>query len=282
MQTQMSAPLRIAKRYWGMSLVRGIILIIFGLVSIFWPHITFRFFMFAFGIFAIVEGVILILNAFTQRTVHTPDEPYARTQHTAYSPGMGTNYPQGAGPQAAPRADTGAGNLYSSGYEAAREEFTQGYQAAREEFSHGNPAGAHGAVPGAQPQGTTEPHTTKHRANRGTLLLEGVLTILCGIAALILPTFIGVLALYIIACWALFKGFGSLMQMRARGVVLAIVGILGVLLFLYIIFNPLHFIRAIFLVVGLFALIAGIMMVMRGFQHNAAARRATRPIEPSY
>ena len=157
-----------------------------------------------------------------------------------------------------------------------------GYQAAREEFSHGNPAGAHGAVPGAQPQGTTEPHTTKHRANRGTLLVEGVLTILCGIAVLILPTFIGVLALYIIACWALFKGFGSLMQMRARGVVLAIVGILGVLLFLYIIFNPLHFIRAIFLVVGLFALIAGIMMVMRGFQHNAAARRATRPIEPSY
>jgi len=59
--------MQIARRYWGMSLVRGIVAIIFGLLAILWPHLTFAIFMFIFGIFAIVEGVILIGNALARQ-----------------------------------------------------------------------------------------------------------------------------------------------------------------------------------------------------------------------
>ena len=35
MQSNMSAPLQVARRYWSMALVRGVIAIIFGLLAIF-------------------------------------------------------------------------------------------------------------------------------------------------------------------------------------------------------------------------------------------------------
>lgn len=299
MQTQASAPVRVARRFWGMSLVRGIVLIIFGLIAIFWPNLTFRLFMFAFGIFAIVEGVILILNAFTQQSKRAPDETYARTQRTdypratgadyqqgmgtAYQPGASANYPQGAAPEATSHPHADEGNLFARGYEAAREEFSRGHEAGRERVTGGAAAygGTERDVTGAHPQHAGLLHK-KYKASRGTLIIEGVLSILCGIAALILPGAVGTLALYAVAAWALFKGFGALMQMKAHGVVLAIIGILGVLLFLFMIFNPFHIIRAVVLVVGVFCLIIGIMLFMRGLQHRSETSRRATPVEPSY
>lgn len=280
MQTQASAPSNIVQRFWGMPLIRGFVLIIFGLIAIFWPNMTFRLFMLAFGIFAIVEGVILVLHAFTQPSTRTPDEAYARTQRTdypratgadyqqgmgtRYQPGASTNYPQGAGPEVAPRSNAG--------------EFSRDYESTHERVPRST---AHGETT-AHPQHAGFLHPRKRQASRGVMIVEGVLSILCGIAALILPGFVGTMALYAVAAWALFKGLGALMRIRAHGVVLAIVGVLGILLFLYLIFNPIHIIRSVTLVVGVFALIIGIMLFMRGLQHHSETSQRARPADVLY
>ena len=242
MQSHMSAPMQIARRYWGMSLVRGIIAIVFGLLAIFWPHLTFKLFMVAFGIFAIVEGVILLVNAFTQRTVYTPANSYARR----VDPGARENAPY----------TTPAEN-------EARAQYAYGAQ--------------------AQPQDRRNvTGFTTHKANRGTLILEGVLTIICGILALILPNTIGALALYAVAAWAAFKGIGALMQIGTRGWVLGVIGVLGVILALIVLFNPLAIIHSLLWIIGVFSLIMGLMLVGRALTNRSATAQPTRPIEPSY
>lgn len=248
MQTHMSTPLQIARRYWGMSLVRGVVAIIFGLVAIFWPHLTFSLFMRAFGIFAIVEGVILIGSAFTQRTVRVPTtDGYAR------------------------RADAASQARYAQ----------EGERVNRESYAYGpqNQAPAYGEQSRHMRRGQTG--YTTYRGNRSTLMLEGLLTIICGILALLLPTVIGALALYAVAAWAVFKGVGSLIQTGTRGWVLGVIGVLGIILALIVIFRPLAVIHSLLWIVGVFSLIMGILLVLRGLRHNARAREA-RPIEPSY
>lgn len=246
MQSQVSSPLQLARRYWRMSLVRGVIAIIFGLLAIFWPHLTFRLFMLVFGIFAIVEGIILFGSAFTQRTVRAPANNHAR------------------------RADPAAQTQHAQESErVAREQYGYGAQPRTPPY-------------GAQPQAQRE--TTGHvtyKANRSTLMLEGILSIICGILALILPGIVGALALYAIAAWAVFKGVGALMQTGTRGWVLGVIGVLGIILALIVLFNPLRVILSLLWIVGVFSLIMGIMLVLRGLGHNARARK-TRPIEPSY
>jgi uncharacterized membrane protein HdeD (DUF308 family) len=249
MQSHMSTPLQIARRYWGMSLVRGVIAIIFGLLAIFWPHLTFALFMRAFGIFAIVEGIILIGSAFTQRTVRAPST---------------TDYTR--------QADTSAQAQYTRrGEEVNRERFAYGPQ---------NQAPAYGSEPQTRRDQTTG--YTAYRGHRSTLMLEGLLTIICGILALLLPGVIGTLALYAVAAWAAFKGIGSLVQSGTRGWVLGVIGVLGIILALLIVFfKPLAVIHSLLWIVGAFSLIMGIMLVLRGLRHNTSARE-TRPIEPSY
>ena len=244
MQSNMSAPLKIAQRYWGMALVRGIIAIIFGLLAIFWPHLTFKLFMIVFGVFAIVEGVILFGSAFTQRTVHTPNANYARR----VDPGARPNEP------------------YTTPTEAE----------AREQF-------AYGARPQARPddQRNVTGFTT-HKGNRGTLLVEGILSIICGILAIILPSVIGALALYAVAAWAAFRGIGALVQTGTRGWVLGVIGVLAIILALIIFFRPLAVIHSLLWIVGVFSLIMGILLVVRALTHKSTTARTTRPMEPSY
>lgn len=249
MQSNMSAPLQIARRYWGMSLVRGVIAIIFGLLAIFWPHLTFALFMIVFGIFAIVEGVILFGSAFTQRTIQTPTTTYAR------------------------RVDPAA---------HTSEQHAPGEAATREQYGYG---GARGDVQGdvrSQPQAQRDTaNYVTHKANRLTLMIEGVLSVICGILALVLPGVIGALALYAVAAWALIKGLGSLAQTGTRGWVLGVIGVLGVILFLVVLIRPLAVIHSLLWIIGVYSLIMGILLVIRGLRYNATAREA-RPIEPSY
>lgn len=244
MQSHMSTPLQVARRYWGVSLVRGLVAIAFGLVTLLWPHLTFLIFMLAFGIFAIVEGLILLGNAFTQRSARR-----TATRRTV---------------EATPRE---------------REQYPQDREVAeREQYAYGGRAHAQ-----AQP----EPRANRagyisYGATRGTLIIEGILSIICGILALVLPGFIGALALYAVTAWALFKGLGSLAQTGTRGWVLGLIGILGIILFLYMLFNPLGVIRSLLWIVGLFSLIMGVLLVVRAIIHGFSTAREKRPIEPSY
>lgn len=172
------------------SLARGITMVIFGLIVIFWPHLTLR----AFGIFAILEATILLSNAFLQHTIQTPITTDAQPQ------------------QGVPSAAT-------------------------------------------------------HDVNRVMLIIEGVLSGICGILALILPGTI-VLAALTVAAWALFKGLSALMQWRTRGWGLGVIGVLGIFLFLITICQSFSDITSSSWTIGVFSLIIGIMLVRQELRHN--------------
>src|SRR5258707_9108473 len=151
MQSTAFDPLKIAQRYWGMSLVRGVVAIIFGLLAIFWPHLTFAVFMLVFGIFAIVEGCILFGSAFTQHTVNTPMANFARR---AANTALGT--------------DTTTRNSAQRAEPAMREDYAQeSERMARAELAHGavRPAGDSRARRAPEPQQGATGYVT-HTANR--------------------------------------------------------------------------------------------------------------------
>ena len=242
MQKLGTETLEIAQRYWRMSVVRGIVLIIFGLLAIFWPHLTFKLFFILFGIFAIIEGIVLVINAFAQRKSYQDGATYQR-------------------------------NAYSQSSEPARGRayYQQSEQVRGAPTYRRSEAGQGGAAYSASPA----------QKSWTTQLIEGILSIICGILCLILPAFAAVLAIYAVAAWAIFKGIGAFMQMGQRGWVMGLIGILAIIMGLILFFNPIGAIRTFLWGVGLLALIMGILLVVRGLQHNAATH-AEHPPEPSY
>ncbi len=242
MQKLGTETLGIAQRYWRMSVVRGIVLIIFGLLAIFWPHLTFKLFFILFGIFAIIEGIILMMNAFAQRKSYQD----------------GAAYQQGS---------------YYQGSEPARgQAYYQQSQPVREAPTYRRTEAGQGSAAYQMPA---------ERKSWTTLLIEGALSVICGILCLILPAFAAVLAVYAIAAWAIFKGIGAFMQVGQRGWVMGLIGVLAIIMGVILFFNPIGAIRTFLWGVGLLALIMGILLVVRGLQHNAVARTAPPP-EPSY
>lgn len=171
------------------SLARGIVMIVFGLIAIFWPHLTLG----AFGIFAILEGTILLSNAFMQHTIQAPTTTYAQPQ------------------QSVPSAATHDVNVM--------------------------------------------------------LIIEGVLSCICGILALIQPGTIP-LAVLTVAAWALFKGISALMQWRTRGWGLGVIGVLGIFLFLITLCQSFSDITSSSWAVGVLSLIMGVMLVRQELCRN--------------
>lgn len=253
MQTFSSETLNLARRYWGMELVRGIAAIIFGLLAIFWPHFTFGLFIVAFGIFAIVEGVILCINGFAQ---------------SAGNRGQGN--------------ETYRSTLVGDTQHSARGSERSGYRATTP-----NEGGTLRSTGGGYRPGAGIYQRVTGRSNWGSLLMEGLLSIAVGILCLVLPSFVGRLALYAVATWAVFKGIGFLMQTPKRGWIMGVIGVLAIILALIMFFNPLSLVRTILWIVGVFSLIMGVLLVLRGIQHNATAGREhgaerERPLEPTY
>lgn len=257
MQTFGSETMNLARRYWGMELVRGIACIIFGLLAIFWPHFTFSLFIVAFGIFAIVEGVILCINGFSQAS--------------QVRGGAGAGRPTPGGEGETYHSTLGA---ESSGY-------------------RGTTAGESGT---ARPGGTVRSGfgsgtgiyqrvTGRQNTNWGSMLIEGFLSIAVGVLCLVMPGFVGRLALYAVAAWAVFKGIGFFMQTPRRGWVMLVIGALAILLALYMFISPLSIVRTLLWIVGVFTLIMGVLLVLRAIQHNTSTSRAgqpRRPLEPTY
>lgn len=242
MQKLGTETLGIAQRYWRMAMVRGIVLIIFGLLAVFWPHLTFKLFFILFGIFAIIEGIVLMMNAFAQRKSYQDGASYrSRAYYQGSEPARGRAYYQQSEPvreaSASRRAETEQGR---AAYSAPTE-----------------------------------------RKSWTTLLIEGILSVVCGIFSLVLPAFAAVLAVYAIAAWAIFKGIGAFMQVSQRGWVMGLIGLLAIIMGLILFFNPIGAIRTFLWGVGLLALIMGILLLVRGLQHNAATHAAPPP-EPSY
>jgi uncharacterized membrane protein HdeD (DUF308 family) len=61
------SPMRLASRYWWLMLIWGILVALFGLCALFWPHLTLLTLIFLFGAFALVNGILGIATAIQQR-----------------------------------------------------------------------------------------------------------------------------------------------------------------------------------------------------------------------
>jgi len=56
--------MRALSDYWWITLIRGIIAVIFGIAAIVWPTITLAILLTIFGIFMLIEGIITFISAF--------------------------------------------------------------------------------------------------------------------------------------------------------------------------------------------------------------------------
>jgi uncharacterized membrane protein HdeD (DUF308 family) len=48
-------------------MILGLCALLFGIVAIVWPHLTFLIFLYIFGVYAVIQGCILMANAFYVR-----------------------------------------------------------------------------------------------------------------------------------------------------------------------------------------------------------------------
>ena len=185
--------------YWRALILRGICAIIFGILAIVWPRLTFLIFLFLFGVYAILQGLILIANAY-----------YVRQ-----APSLG-------------------------------------------DYSHAS-----------VPPGTW-----------WVMAAEGALSVLCGILSMFVPRVSSYAALYVVAFWALFTGIGALASTRARGWLMGVVGVLAILISLFLFFEPLGVVRTVLWLVGVFALIAGALLIVQGWMERSAEKASVVPDMP--
>jgi uncharacterized membrane protein HdeD (DUF308 family) len=278
-----------ARRYWQMSLVRGIIAIIFGLLAIFWPHVTYSLFFYIFGGFAIVEGLLLIANSASGlntgaggRAAHQQPDFY---QSGASAPGSAPSQ-RGVPPQdssayrAGTTGTTPAGN--ASQQTGAPLQGSAGYQGAGTSFGRETSQGAGAAFGSAGYRGSPVTRMVTSKMGSTSQLMVGVLSVICGILCFVLPGAVGALVIYAIAAWAMFRGIGALMQASERGWVMGAIGVLAIILSLFLFIDPIGAIRTFLWGIGVFAIIMGVLQVMRGLKENAAATHGARPLEPSY
>ena len=57
-------------RHWWAVALRGVLAILFGLVALFWPHLTLTVLVLFFGAFALVGGIFAVVTALGDRGAH--------------------------------------------------------------------------------------------------------------------------------------------------------------------------------------------------------------------
>ncbi len=65
-----TAGLQPARNYWWLLLIRGIVTVLFGIAALLWPSLTLAFFIYLFGAFAFIEGVVAIAAAVQERQTY--------------------------------------------------------------------------------------------------------------------------------------------------------------------------------------------------------------------
>lgn len=60
----------VVSKYWWSLALRGFFAVLFGLVALFWPGLTFAVLVFFFGVFALVDGAFAIGSAISAARVH--------------------------------------------------------------------------------------------------------------------------------------------------------------------------------------------------------------------
>lgn len=103
-------------------------------------------------------------------------------------------------------------------------------------------------------------------------LIEGVLSITAAVLAIIWPGITAVVLLYLIAAWAIITGiFEIIAAVNLRKVIegewtLALAGVVSIILGLILFFNPGPGILALIWVIGIYAVLFGVLLIYLGFR----------------
>ena len=131
--------------------------------------------------------------------------------------------------------------------------------------------------------------TRKEDSAWGWLLAQGVLTLIVGLLALFAPlyaaSFIVLFVLWVIAIWAVIGGIfgipaaaslGTSGGAKAFGIILAILLIiLGITLIVVLVTNPQNALLGFVWVVGVYAIVAGVVMIIAAIAGRAMRKSAT-------
>jgi len=130
----------------------------------------------------------------------------------------------------------------------------------------------------------------KEDSTWGWLLTQGILTLLVGLVALFAPyyaaSFLVLFVLWVIAIWALIGGIfgipaaaslGASGGSKAAGILLAILSIiLGAILIWLLVTNPESALSGFVWVVAVYAIIAGVILIIAAIAARSASKRASR------
>lgn len=127
---------------------------------------------------------------------------------------------------------------------------------------------------------------TAFRAERGTrtpLFVQSVLALIVGLIALLWPLAAVVALVFVLGAWAVITGIGEIItaaRLRAQissEWLLVFVGALSVIFGLLLWFWPLEGARALVFVVGVYAIVFGVVLAIAGFRLRSADGRLEEP-----
>jgi len=112
------------------------------------------------------------------------------------------------------------------------------------------------------------------------LLLEGIAGVILGILVFIWPAITSLVLLYFIAAWAVITGIIELVAAFTTGMgwLLALAGALSILLGIVLFARPVAGILSLVWLIGIYAIIWGILLIVRAFQARSAPAAPSTPI----
>jgi uncharacterized membrane protein HdeD (DUF308 family) len=120
----------------------------------------------------------------------------------------------------------------------------------------------------------------------GLLLFEGILGILAGVVALVWPGITALAFLYLIAAWAILTGILELLAPLSfpmsfgRGLLFVLSGIVSIVFGVVIAAQPAAGLLAVVWMIGIYAILVGIMFVVVYFESRSLAHSLSRWVFP--
>ena len=124
----------------------------------------------------------------------------------------------------------------------------------------------------------------RHRGSRGLLLVQALVSVAAGIVTFVWPGITAIALTFVIAAWALITGsleLGAVVRLRRtirNHWLLAVDGVLAVLLAVVLLSNPAAGALGLVWVIGWFAVISGVVLVVHAFR----IRRAQGSVGPAH
>ena len=120
----------------------------------------------------------------------------------------------------------------------------------------------------------------RRQTNWWMLLLEGIAGVILGILVFIWPGITALILLFLIAAWALITGIIELVAAFTTGMgwLLALAGALSILLGIVLFARPRAGILSLVWVIGIYAIIWGVLLIVRAFQARSAPAAPSAPI----